>query len=387
MVDEDPEGIEKRKQRRNPYKSPDGNSDESPTGVIVRSKTDKIAVGPPCLIWIPLELMELVQAHSLLASKFLPRTVDLYHPNTRLFLNSNGKPIAIIECKHFKTYIGLPITAYDFRRSLATYCLEHKDQAIKTAEASVLRHNEYTGFAYYYTKHSENVELVNVQYAVDHNLIRADKDAVDKYAEQLRQKSGDKEWELIQRRTDKALEVKREAFVKRKKAKDAAKKKSTRHFILPEEFDAFMAGFDEAVKEEKVSVVIEGKSSPFSQLLKYLPDNKDGGFFPPNKVWYRDFCRILFGLEGPVGEKMREADLSVYDGVPFSSLSGRNKLKDAKNKRKSTSFQPYQIVAAYWREKIRDETRASRKSHWKQIRFAFTKEDFEYYEKMRRNDT
>ena len=77
----------------------------------------------------------------------------------------------------------------------------------------------------------------------------------------------------------------------------------------------------------------------------------------------------------------------MYDGVPFSSLSGRNKLKDAKNKRKSTSFQPYQIVSAYWREKIRDETRASRKSHWKQIRFAFTKEDFEYYEKMRRNDT
>ena len=54
--------------------------------------------------------MELVQAHSVLASRFLPRTVDLYHPSTKLFLNSNGKAITSIQCKHFKNYIGLPIT-------------------------------------------------------------------------------------------------------------------------------------------------------------------------------------------------------------------------------------------------------------------------------------
>ena len=110
VVDEDPDGIENRKVRKNPYEDPEKNVEKEPTGVIVRSQTDKIAVGPPCLIWIPLELMELVQAHSLLASKFLPRTVDLHHPNTNLFLNSNGKPIRSIQCKHFKKYIGLPIT-------------------------------------------------------------------------------------------------------------------------------------------------------------------------------------------------------------------------------------------------------------------------------------
>ena len=119
-IDEDPEGIEKRKIRRDPYKNPDQNTEKEPTGVIVRSQTDKIAVGPPCLIWIPLELMELVQAHSVLASKFLPRTVDLYHPSTNLFLNSNGKPIASIQCKHFKNYIGLPITGMLYFQN---YCL------------------------------------------------------------------------------------------------------------------------------------------------------------------------------------------------------------------------------------------------------------------------
>ena len=277
-----------------------------------------------------------------------------------------------------------PISAYDFRRSLVTFCLENKDQTIRNAEASVLRHNEYTGFAYYYTNHSNNVELVNIQYAMDHNLLRANKDDVDEYAAKLMRKSADEEWQLSERRADKALEVKREALLKRKKAQDAAKKKSSRNFILPHEFEAIINGFDEALKEERLSSVIQEKSGPFAQLFKYLPDNKEGGFFPPNKIWHKDFCRLLFGLEGEKGDKMRDADLSVYDGIPFISLSGRNKINAAKEKKKTT-FQPYVVISNYWREKFRDDTRITRKGCWKQINFAFSKADMEYYEKMKSN--
>ena len=49
-----------------------------------------------------MELEGMVKAHSLLASRFLPRTVDIDHPQTKLFLNSNGKPIEKIECKPFQ---------------------------------------------------------------------------------------------------------------------------------------------------------------------------------------------------------------------------------------------------------------------------------------------
>ena len=149
-----------------------------------------------------MELMEMVQAHALLASKFLPRTVDLDHPQTNLFLNSNGKRITQIQCKHFKKYIKVPITCYDFRRSLATFCLDNKDQAIKNAEPSVLRHNESTAYAYYYGNHSNNVERVNIEYAKENNLIRAEKGDVDRYAEYLKSQSMDDQWELNQRRID-----------------------------------------------------------------------------------------------------------------------------------------------------------------------------------------
>ena len=91
-------------------------SNNDPTGVLVRSDSDKITVGPECYIWLPKELEELVTAHSLISEKFFKRkNVDIYHPKTLLFVNSNGQPIGQIECKHLKEFTGLPITAYDFR--------------------------------------------------------------------------------------------------------------------------------------------------------------------------------------------------------------------------------------------------------------------------------
>ena len=48
-VPEDPEGGERRGVLKNPFWDKKKNKD--PTGVIVTSHTDKISVGPPCLIW------------------------------------------------------------------------------------------------------------------------------------------------------------------------------------------------------------------------------------------------------------------------------------------------------------------------------------------------
>ena len=215
MIEEDPD-HDKRKVLQNPYKKPKGSSEDGPTGVIVKSETDKIAVGPPCYIWFPNFLVDLVKYHSLIAQKILPRSVDIYHPRTRLFLNSNGKPVKNIDCKHFKNYIGLPITAYDFRRSLSTFCLDSKIDAVRNSESAVLRHREQTGFAYYYQKHSEKVEYVSIQYAMNHGLIKAKADSVDEYCDSLRKDAANDEWELTQRRTDKALEYSQNMMQKKK---------------------------------------------------------------------------------------------------------------------------------------------------------------------------
>ena len=377
VIAEDAE-FDKRKVLENPYVKPKGEVSEETTGVIVKTDTDKISIGPPCYIWIPNELVVLVNDHSLMAAKIMPTSVDICHPSTRLFLNSNGKPIIKLECKHLKEYIGLPITAYDFRRSLSTFCLENKDEAIRLAESSVLRHKEDTAYAYYFQKHCENVEYVSVQYAKTHCLVKANVDKMESYFKSLRKSAANEEWDLMQKRSDKAIEYGQEIMRKRKLALNKAKTKGGRNWMMPAEYDAFLEGIQEAIRMAEEGYKLNKKKDPFAQLLKYIPGNKQGGVFPPNNIWWIDMCRILYGLTGPIGEAMRQAELSVYDGVPFTKgMTGRKKIALEPNKNSAQA--KHMIIASYWREKIKEETKQIVNGKWLQLKFVFNERDFQYY--------
>lgn len=387
---EDDPVNDQRKILKNPYKKPIGSDIKEPTGVIVHSETDKIAVGQPCYIWFPNALVELVNDHSLMAQKILPRSVDIYHPTTRLFLNSKGKGITKIECKHFKEYIGLPITAYDFRRSLSTFCLDSKVEAIRSAEPSILRHRKETGYAYYYQKHGEKVEYVSIQYAMKHGLIKAEEESVDSYCITLHEKAKDEEWELAQKRAGKALEYSQEVVNKRKKSLNDARQKGGRNWILPHEYDAFIEGIEEAILIEERKKKAGQKPGPFSNLLNYKPGQEGAGTFPPNEIWQLDMFRVLFGLTGEKGDAMRKVELSVYDGVPFSEgQCGRKKIalslvQDTNQKTKSINDSDA-IVAKYWRNKIRAEARQLFAGKWLPLRFIFTEKELTYNQKMLEN--
>ena len=380
IVKDDP-GSDNRTVLKDPFRKPEGGKDNCPTGVIVSSETDKIAVGQPCYIWFPNELVDLVNDHSLLAQKCLPRSVDLYHPKSRLFLNSQGNPISRIKCDHFKRFIGLPITAYDFRRSLSTFCLDSKDESIRNAEASVLRHREETGFAYYYQNHSERVEYVNIQYALKQGLLKAGIESVDKYCGELRTTAKADEFDLAQKRAEKSFEYEQQVLKKRKEGLFQSRQKGGRNWILPKEYEAFMEGIEEAIRMEEERKKNGRKSGPFSNLLNYKPGAEGAGIFPTTDIWQKDMYRVLFGLGGEKGEAMREAELSVYDGVPFSEgLSGRRKIaKVLESPKKRT---PDEIVADYWREKIKAEARQRCIGKWLPLRFVFTEKEYEYNNEM-----
>ena len=82
---------------------------------------------------------------------------------------------------------------YDFRKSLSTFCLESDDEKIRKAEPSVLRHSEDVAWAYYFQKHSENVQYVSIQYAKEHNLVRAKDTDLDNFLEKLKKEVMEKE--------------------------------------------------------------------------------------------------------------------------------------------------------------------------------------------------
>ena len=145
--------------------------------------------------------------------------------------------------------------------------------------------------------------------------------------------------------------------------------KGGRKWILPSEYDAFMTGVLEAMRQEESGI----GNGPFNQLLKYKPCTDNAGFFPPVSYWFKDMCRILFGLAGPEGDEMRKADLSVYDGVPFGKISGRKRIME------NPGREEYLVVAAYWKDKIREENKSITKENADQLRFLFNKNDFLYY--------
>ena len=387
---EDDPVNDRRKILRDPYKKPKGSDIKEPTGVIVQSETDKIAVGQPCYIWFPNALVELVNIHSLMAQKILPRSVDIYHPTARLFLNSKGKEITKIECKHFKEFIGLPITAYDFRRSLSTFCLDSKVEAIKRAEPSILRHREETGYAYYYQKHGEKVEYVSIQYAMKHGLIKAETEYVDNYCITLQDKAKDEELKLTEKRTEMALEFSKEVINRRKQSLNDARQKGGRNWILPHEYEAFIEGIEEAILIEERKKKAGQKAGPFSNLLNYKPGQEGAGTFPPNEIWQLDMFRVLYGLTGQKGDEMRKVELSVYDGVPFSEgQCGRKKIataleQESTKKTKSTNSAD-EIVARYWRDKIRAEARQLFAGKWLPLRFIFTEKELAYNQKILEN--
>ena len=86
---------------------------------------------------------------------------------------------------------------------------------------------------------------------------------------------------------------------------------------------------------------------------------------------------------------MRQAELSVYDGIPFS-LSGRKKIKAVNEKSGSSVKNGDVVIANYWREKIKNEAKNRVKGRWLPLRFIFTEKDMEYqkefYKKTVKNE-
>ena len=88
-------------------------------------------------------------------------------------------------------------------------------------------------------------------------------------------------------------------------------------------------------------------------------------------------CRILFGIVGQAGDSMREADLSVYHGIPFAKTTGRKRISSAKSISKQ---EEYMTVSSYWRDKIREESKAIMRKKREPLKFIFNKAEFEYHE-------
>ena len=65
----------------------------------------------------------------------------------------------------------------------------------------------------------------------------------------------------------------------------------------------------------------------------------------------------------------------------FQSCQEEKKIETAKSKNKS-NFNPYTVVALYWRDKIREDIKLTKRVNRNQIKFVFNENDSAYYKKF-----
>ena len=216
------------------------------------------------------------------------------------------------------------------------------------------------------------MELVNIKYAVKNGLVKATEDDVDRHFATIKEKAANDEWELVQKRNDRAIEYSNDLQEKDNQSRQEQRSSTSKKWIMPSEYTAFVNGIVEAI-DQADRLKDTDDPGPFYQLLKYKPTTHGAGLFATNKIWWRDMMRILLGLEGPIGDEMRNAELNVYNGAPFAPVTGRKKIL------KYNNLEHYEAVGKYWRDKLVEEAKQTKKKNIDQLQFLFTQPDVEYF--------
>ena len=102
---------------------------------------------------------------------------------------------------------------------------------------------------------------------MQHGLLKAETSSIDEYCKSLRKNAANDEWELAQRRTDKALEYSQDIMKKRKQTLNDAREKGGKYWILPAEFESFIEGIEEAIKLEENRCKAKVEPGPFLNLF------------------------------------------------------------------------------------------------------------------------
>ena len=64
-------------------------------------------------------------------------------------MNTYGSPYSQLKLTHLSQAMGIDVTAYDFRRIVATWALSHESEEIRNAESETLRHGNKVAYDHY----------------------------------------------------------------------------------------------------------------------------------------------------------------------------------------------------------------------------------------------
>ena len=109
----------------------------------------------PSYLHLPGPTTELLDLYDIIKSKYF-KEITLHgdpdwlnNESTPFFLNTYGSPYSQLKLTHLSQAMGIDVTAYDFRRIVATWALSHESEEIRNAESETLRHGNKVAYDHY----------------------------------------------------------------------------------------------------------------------------------------------------------------------------------------------------------------------------------------------
>ena len=136
----------------------------------------------PYFLHIPSPIKELMDRYDIVRTNFFklkkPKfDVDeswLDDDNTHFFLNSQCNSFQSLDLKKLSGVLGIEITAYNFRKIVATWALNHKSKEIREAEEEALQHSIHVAKERYLQSKQLKPQTLTQTYAQEENLFPAD---------------------------------------------------------------------------------------------------------------------------------------------------------------------------------------------------------------------
>ena len=251
----------------------------------------------PYFLHIPSPIKDLMDRYDLIRTNFFrekrPKfAVDefwLENADTPFFLNSQCGVFPSLNLRKLSSVLGVDITAYSFRKIVATWALSHKSEEIRAAEEEALQHSLHVAKErYLQCKQLQPQNLVQT-YSKEENL----------FPENLRkeiQKDKNEIKKTIDRKQDDRAKMR---YANLNKEKTFSKKMKFKNRTLGPR-----------------TAILEIERQEFTQICESLTGCKMEALLSDLKpVQFRDFVvRVVCSSTGEGGERLRELWKNMYRG-------------------------------------------------------------------------
>ena len=275
-----------------------------PVGFNIYVDWDKTqGVKGPSYLHLPKPIKTLCDCYDIVRSKFFEgrklsstHTGDadswLHDVDTTFFINSAGSSFVFLDLKHITEALGQDVTAYDYRRIVATWAINHDSEEIREAEEEALQHGVRIAKEKYQQNKMLKPQMLTQAYVNEENLFPIKiREEIEQTEEEFRSQIKETEEKRVEQRYQNLVKEKEE----NRKLKDQNRPLGPRNRIL------------RSTKEQFRLLIEELQTLKIKELLKMKP-----------LLWRKTIVRTVCIGSGETGDNLRKVWISIYKGRVFT---------------------------------------------------------------------